>query len=330
MRAGRRPYRAYRGPMPRPALRIPVWLWRAVMAHNTPREQRRFNADPIRTVDYHLDLDYAGDGDPQHRLDVLVPQDVPAPLPVYVYFHGGGWTSGDKAPLTKYCASQAQAGVVVVNANYRRARPHHMRHLLEDADAVLRWTRDRIAEYGGDPDRIVLGGDSAGGQIAALMAAMPSAPALAAHYGLHPALPASAVRGLVQHCSMADFRLVLDRGFAMGPNFVRMLLPGRHRGPLLPTTLRYLSPIEWVGPDFPPTFISSSSRDFLHAASRSLHRRLEADGVPVDALFLGPEARRARHTWQQDAAHPDSPAVYRRLQAFIARVCSPPAASTAA
>ena len=39
-------------------------------------------------------------------------------LPVYVYFHGGGWTSGDKASLTKYCAA---GGVVVVNVNYRTA-----------------------------------------------------------------------------------------------------------------------------------------------------------------------------------------------------------------
>ena len=42
-------------------------------------------------------------------------------LPVYVYFHGGGWTSGDKASLTKYCASQAEGGMVVVNVNYRKA-----------------------------------------------------------------------------------------------------------------------------------------------------------------------------------------------------------------
>lgn len=311
-------------------LRVPVWLWTAVMSRVAPRELRRFNLDPVQEVDYHLDLDYEDDGRPEHRLDVLVPQGAPGPLPVYVYFHGGGWTSGDKAPLTKYCASQAVAGMVVVNANYRRARPHHMRHLLEDADAVLAWTRDHVAEYGGDPTRVVLGGDSAGGQIAALTAAMPSAPALAEHYGIRPALPASSIRGLVQHCSMADFAPVFERGFAMGHDFVRMLLPDRGRGLRLDEAARYLSPVEWVGPGFPPTFISSSERDFLYRANRNLADRLRAHGVQVDALFLGPEARAARHTWQQDAGHQHSPVVYERLQAFVARVCSDVAAPTAA
>ncbi|HEY8318842.1 MAG TPA: alpha/beta hydrolase [Amnibacterium sp.] len=303
--------------------RVPVWLWSAVMSWVAPRELRRFNRDPITEVDYRLDLDYAGDGLPQHRLDVLIPKGATAPLPVYVYFHGGGWTSGDKAALTKYCASQAIAGMVVVNANYRRARPHHMGDLLEDADAVLRWTRDHIADHGGDPARIVLGGDSAGGQIAALTAAMPSSPELATHHGIRPALPAAAIRGLVQHCSMADFRLALDGRIPMGRDFVRMLLPDRGRGTRLRDAARYLSPVDWIGPDFPPTFISSSSRDFLHTASRSLHDRLRSQRVAVDALFLGPEARTATHTWQQDAGHAESAAVYRRLQAFIARVSGP-------
>ncbi|MGN6744130.1 MAG: alpha/beta hydrolase [Amnibacterium sp.] len=302
---------------------VPVWLWTAIMTRLAPGELRRFNRDPLPDVDYHLDLDYDGDGRPEHRLDVLVPHGRTEPLPVYVYFHGGGWTSGDKAALTKYCASQAVAGMVVVNANYRRARPHHMGHLLEDADAVLRWTREHVAAFGGDPERIVLGGDSAGGQIAALTAAMPSSPALAAHYGIEPAVPAAAIRGLVQHCSMADFGLVLEGRIPMGQGFLRMLLPERSRRGPLAEAVRFLSPVEWVGPAFPPTFISSSTRDFLHRASRTLRERLLSHGVHVDALILGPEARAARHTWQQDAAHPDSPGVYRRLQAFVARVSAP-------
>jgi acetyl esterase len=312
------------------SIRVPVWLWTAVMARVIPRERRRFNADPVRTVDYRFDIDYVGDGLPQHRLDVLTPQPRPAAAPVYVYFHGGGWTSGDKAPLTKYCARQAEAGMVVVNANYRAAGPHHMRHLLQDADAVLRWTRDHVAEHGGDPERIVLGGDSAGGQLAALTAAMPSRPALAEHYGIRPALPATSIRGLVQHCSMADFRLVFEPGFAMGPSFVQLLLPKRLHRSRLAHAARFLSPVEWIGPEFPPTFISSSSRDFLHRASRSLAAEMQAHGVPVDTLFLGPESRKARHTWQQDAAHPDSEVVYQRLQAFVERVCRPVADVAAA
>mgnify|MGYP003562964317 CR=1 FL=1 len=86
------------------------------MAHLGPRELRRFNLNPITEVDYTTDVDYVGDGIRPHRLDVIVPRGAVGPMPVYVYFHGGGWTSGDKAPLTRYCASQALGGMIVVNA----------------------------------------------------------------------------------------------------------------------------------------------------------------------------------------------------------------------
>ncbi len=57
--------------------------------------------------------------------------------------------------------------MVAVNVNYRRAPRFRMAHVLQDANAALGWVREHIADYGGDPARIVLGGDSAGGQIAA-------------------------------------------------------------------------------------------------------------------------------------------------------------------
>ena len=105
-----------------------------------------------------------GDGIRAHRLDVITPSPdggtaaadagSGGPLPVYVYFHGGGWTSGDKASLTKYCASQAEGGMVVVNVNYRKAPRFQMAHVLADANAALAWVRQNIAGYGGDASRI--------------------------------------------------------------------------------------------------------------------------------------------------------------------------------
>ena len=143
-------------------------------------ENSRFNVDPITGVEYFHDIDFVGDGIRAHRLDVITPRPptgtaaaayaagtrrrsgAPRALPVYVYFHGGGWTSGDKASLTKYCASQAEGGMVVVNVNYRKAPRFQMAHVLADANAALAWVRQNIAGYGGDASRIVLGGDSPG------------------------------------------------------------------------------------------------------------------------------------------------------------------------
>ncbi|WP_022886844.1 alpha/beta hydrolase [Glaciibacter superstes] len=308
-----------------PLSRVPVWVWRALMAGAGPDEVHRFNAEPLDTVDYHLDEDYAGDGIRQHRLDVLTPKDATEPLPVYIYFHGGGWTSGDKAPLTKYCASQAADGMVVVNANYRMATRFQLRHMVEDGNAVLDWVARNISDWGGDPTRIVLGGDSAGGHIAALLAASAFHDDLAAHYGITPGVEAQNLRGLVQHCSMADFSVMFERGFILGMNFLRMLLPQRGRGTALRDAARFLSPIEWLDKGFPPVFVTTSERDFFYQANLNFIEALRRRSLPVDAMVFARDRVNTRHTWQQDAAHPESQEVYQRLGDFVRRVAALPA-----
>lgn len=287
------------------------------MAHLAPRELRRFNAVPVDGVEVTRDLDYGGGGARQQHLDVIAPTGVGAPLPVYVYFHGGGWTSGDKAVLTTYCANQARAGMIVVNVNYRTAPRYQMAHLMQDAAAALAWIRTSIADFGGDPDAIVLGGDSAGGQIAALLAAAPLHPELAAHYGIEVEVP---VLGVVQHCSANDFSVLFERGFILGMGFVKMLLPGRGRGLDLRAASRFLSPIEWVDERFPPALVTTSHPDPFYRSNLNFVAALRAQGVPVE-LHVD---ERAAHTWQQDAAHPASAAVYERLQRFVAHLAPRP------
>lgn len=287
------------------------------MAHLGPREQRRFNARPLTTVDYHLDLDYVGDGLREHRLDVIVPRESTESLPVYVYFHGGGWTSGDKASLTRYCATQAAGGMVVVNVNYRRAPRHRMAEILADATAALDWVAAHAADFGGDAARVVLGGDSAGGQLAALLAATTSQDELAEHYGVSPS-PIARVRGVVQHCAALDFSVIFERGFILSTSFVRMLLPrGIARGAVR-RAARFLSPIEWVDPRFPPVLVTTSLPDPFYRASLNFVDALRRHRVPVE-VHVDDEAP---HTWQQDSHHPRSAAVYGRLQEFVARVAA--------
>jgi len=259
------------------------------------------------------------------RLDVMVPHGGGDRLPVYVYFHGGGWTSGDKSALTKYCASQAAAGMVVVNANYRRATAFGMQHMIEDAESVLGWVREHIGEYGGDPESVVLGGDSAGGQIAALYTAVVTRPELANYYGVTPAVDVRAIRGLVQHCSAVDFSVLFERGFILSLGFVRMLLPRRARAATstrlgLRRAARFLSPIEWVNAAHPPVFVTTSERDYFYRASLNFVDRLRAHGVAVDTLVFDRSRRNTEHTWQQNSRFPEPQEVYAGLKDFVEKV----------
>lgn len=114
--------------------------------------------------------DLAYGENPRHRLDIYAPTGREGPLPVIVWIHGGSWSSGDKDGYTFVGRALAAQGFIVVVPNYRLVPEVRYPGFVEDSAAAVRWTRANVADYGGDPDRIVLSGHSAGAYNAAMLA----------------------------------------------------------------------------------------------------------------------------------------------------------------
>jgi len=102
---------------------------------------------------------------------VYVPSDAPGPRPVLVYFHGGGWVIGSVDTHDGTVRSVAEgSGATVVSVDYRLAPEHPFPAAIDDCLAAVRWVVDNAADLGVDPARLALGGDSAGGNLAAIAA----------------------------------------------------------------------------------------------------------------------------------------------------------------
>ena len=109
-------------------------------------------------------------GNPRQMLDVYVPAARPSAAPVIVFFYGGSWKEGSKNDYQFVGQALAAQGFVTIVADYRLFPEVPYTGILADAAAAVRWARDNVGTYGGDPSRIALAGHSAGAYNAAMVA----------------------------------------------------------------------------------------------------------------------------------------------------------------
>ncbi len=221
----------------------------------------------LKEVERIADIPY-GEAGRRNMLDIYRPRGASGPCPTLLQIHGGGWTIGRKdqqgLPLMNHMAAR---GWVCVAPNYRLSpRAKFPDHLI-DVKRALAWIREHGAEYGADPDFVVVTGGSAGGHLAALVALTANDPqyqpgfehvdtsvaACVPFYGVYDFLDRHGVRG---KASMAPFlqRLVMKRSPTDDPE-------GWERA----------SPIAHARADAPPFFIIHGTHDSLAFVEDARH-----------------------------------------------------------
>ena len=198
---------------------------------------------------------------PRQRLDVYAPRRPSAePLPIIVFFYGGSWSSGDKGGYAFAGHALAARGFLVAIPDYRLVPEVRFPAFLEDSAAAVRWVRSNAARFGGDPDRIVLVGHSAGAYNAAMLSLDPQ------WLGIDRAT----VRGFAGIAGPYDF-LPLDTAVSQA---------AFGEAPDLPAT----QPVNFASSGDPPTLLVTGHDDTTVYPRNSLRlaERLAGAGVPVE------------------------------------------------
>ncbi|MDZ7869084.1 MAG: alpha/beta hydrolase [Rheinheimera sp.] len=127
-------------------------------------------------VQVHRELMYARPAGQTLTLDIYQPvrPGIRQPMPVLLIFHGGGWLINNKSIMQQMASYiSAHANIVVVNADYRLLSSNHnttrLNQIVEDALGATLWVQRNIRQYQGDPTRVAVTGDSAGGHLAAMV-----------------------------------------------------------------------------------------------------------------------------------------------------------------
>ncbi len=229
-----------------------------------------------------MDLCY-DPGGRRTSLDIIRPMDSgDSPKPLLIYIHGGGWVSGLRKARRFYCRRWAHQGFVCANIGYDYAldakHPEHIRQIFRGIEYVLR----RSGEFGIDPSRVAVAGESAGGYFAALLSAVTSHPQLYNLLDIKFGFKDSfRIQASVLISGIFDPVRALDTGFPDMPLFVEAFTgrpPAELRGE--GDGLRSsLAPSYYTDEKFPPAFIIGSDKDRLLPESIALHQELDCAGV---------------------------------------------------
>jgi acetyl esterase/lipase len=106
---------------------------------------------------------------PEKQLNIFAPRKASGDEAVFVFFYGGSWNSGKKEIYDFFGNRLARKGVVAVIVDYPLSPDYQVHDMAQSSAQAVKWTKENISKYGGNPDRIFVSGHSAGGHLAGLI-----------------------------------------------------------------------------------------------------------------------------------------------------------------
>lgn len=229
-------------------------------------------------------------------LDLYMPADLDESAPVILWIHGGGFVGGSKDSRRDYAMTLAHDGYVVANMDYGLAPEQLYPGPVVQANAALEYLLLHAAEFGGDMDRVFIGGDSAGAHIASQLSAVLSNEGLAATMEIRPAVEAESLRGALLFCGLYNMETVASTGFPNIEYFLNTYTGTANFEKF--ARIQELSIVQQVTPDFPDSFIAVGDGDPLASQSAELAGAIRTHGAAVETMFFEGTGKNLQHEFQ--------------------------------
>lgn len=237
-----------------------------------------FEQAPVFTTRRLIALDSEAGGKRQLEVHLYCPERGPFPKPVLVYYHGGGWCMGSPQSHSAFCKHiAAEADMIVVNVDYRLAPEHPFPLPAEDAIDAYRWVRENAAQMAGREDCILVAGDSAGGNLAAVVCQQALTRGFPAPQGQVLIYPATDLR------QSHDSYLVMGKGYVLTDDWMDWFI-SHYLGDTAKAALPLASPLLGTADDLKgvaPALIFTCGFDVLRDEGEAYAKALLAQQVPV-------------------------------------------------
>ncbi len=262
------------------------------------------------------DVQY-GKGAPNSEMDIIMPKKIKAEdkLPLIIWTHGGGYIAGDKKHKNAYLARIAERGFIIANMNYALAPAHQYPVPLIQEKQAAQFMKRNTFHLPIDFNQIIIGGDSAGAQIAAQFAALQTNELLRKEMQEEAVFASDDIKGVILFGGLYDMNTVRATKFPRIEDFMESYTGEKYWERDF-KQIDQMSITQQVTGKYPPTFLTVGDADPFESQAKELLKVLQENQVPNSTSFFD-GSHRLRHQYQFHMNLNESQITYDKVIKFL-------------